>query len=577
MNASLLRFLILFPPLSLLSACALWNTPIAHFENDFDRQWQAAADEPRVSVSTGVLAGELAAQRGMTHDAAEYYVAAARISTDAEVARRATQLALQAEDSELGEQAAERWIALDQENTGAFEIGARLALRAGNNELALQRLQGLLELDQSEESNSLINVAEILALEAGADEAMALFYQLAGQQPQTAQLAYAEALLAQRLDRQQQAGIAVARALELRPDWQAAQLLALRLQLDAGNGEAVEASIRDLHVNNPGSLQLRLSLGSLLLEFEQVALARREFQSALKIESENASALYALGLIEMDEGHLDKAQEYFTTLQNNGERMADSSFYLGRIAEQRGQILQAMQFYREVRSGRRVLDAAIRQAVIISAQGNHEASRQYLQTLRSRFPQQELRLWQVEAELLYRANENEAALEIYDQLIVEYADDVDLRYGRAIVYERLGEIDKAERDLQQIIQADPEDARSLNALGYMLSNHTDRYAEATDLVRKALALTPDDPAVIDSLGWLYFLQGDLVQARVYLEKAWASLKDPEVAAHLGEVLWRQGARQRAQEIWRRGLTADPNHKVLRETMNRLMAEQELAI
>ncbi len=552
-----------------LSACAL-NSPQVPLESDFDRLWQSAGEDPVVSIHTAILAGEIAAQRGQAQTAAEHFVRAAQLSDDVQIAQRATQLALQAEDVALASQAAERWMALDAENTGAFEIAARLALRQGDFAAAKSQLTQLLVLDQTPDGEGLVNVAEILSLEPeAADQALNLYREILAEQPITANAYYAEALLAYRVDQPLLAREAVDKALTMRPDWQKAQLLALRLQLQAEDGVAVERSIQDLHVASPKSLQLRLSLGSLLLEFEQTNLARSEFRNALKIDKNNGAALFALGLIEMDEGHLDKAEGYFTRLQNQGERLTDTSYYLARIAEQRGEVLKAMQLYREVNSGRRMLDAAIRQAVIISNQGQLPAAQAYLGTLRSRFPQQALRLWQVEAELLYHADENEQALAIYDQVLQDYPLDTDLLYGRAIVLERLGRVPEAEADLRAFLAEDADDARSLNALGYMLSNHSERYEEALSLVRRALELTPDDPAVIDSMGWLYFRTGDLEQARAYLEKAWAGMKDPEVAAHLGEVLWLQGEQARARSIWREGLQRDPTHRVLRQPMERL--------
>ncbi|MGJ8668335.1 MAG: tetratricopeptide repeat protein [Oceanococcus sp.] len=552
-----------------LSACALVS-PEAEMQSDFDQRWQSVSENPTVTVHAGVLAGELAAKRGLPQEAAQLYLQAAQQSQDPLIAQRATQLALQAENIQLASLGANRWIDLDAENTGAYEIAARLALRQQKYTEAQGHLKKLLDLDKSPDGAALVNVAEILSLEPeAADQALSLYRELIERQPITAAAAYAEALLAYRVDRPAQAGVAVDKALMMRPDWQQAQLLALRLQLQAGDGAAAERSIQDLHVSSPKSLKLRLSLGSLLLEFEQTALATREFRNALKIDKNNAAALFALGLIAMDAGELSKAEEYFTRLQNQGQRLADSSFYLGRIAEEQGDALKAMQFYREVSSGRRVLDAAIRQTVIISKQGELSAARSYLEILRARFPNEVLRLWQVEAELLFRDNQDQAALEIYNQALDEYPEDIDLLYGRAIVFERLGRVDEAEADLRAVIAQDGDDARSLNALGYMLSNHSERYAEATALVRRALVLTPDDPAVIDSLGWLYFRQGDLTQARLHLEQAWDRLKDPEVAAHLGEVLWRQGEQERARSVWLQGLQQNPGHQGLLQTMERL--------
>lgn len=562
----------IFPAVALalsLLGCASQPAEPA-LESEFDQLWQASAENPQVELGTAVLAGELAAQRGMGDEAAHHYARAANLSDDPLTAQRATQLALQAENAALADAAAARWVELDPENAGAFEIAARLALRRADNVRAVDLLRHLLALSQDDEQAGLISVAEILSLEPDiSDQALALFDQVTAGRPVSAARAYARGLLAYRVDEQELARAEVNNALALRPEWRPAQLLGLRLHLQAVDLPEAERLIRDMHVEDPRNLELRLSLGSLLLEFEQIDMARREFTSALKIDADNTAALYALGLIEMDLGEYEDAEKHFTLLQNRGERLSDTSYYLGRIAEQRGDILRAMQFYREVRDGRRVIDAAVRQAVIISRQGNMEAARAYLETLRVRFPQQELRLLQIEGELLFRANLDDEAMAIYERGLAQYPEDEDLLYGRAIVHERLGNLAAAEADLRTIVMDSPEDARALNALGYMLTNSGEDYAEAEALIRRALALTPNDPAVIDSLGWVLFRQGDVEQARVYLERAWSELKDPEVAAHLGEVLWLQGEQERARSVWNEALISNPTHRVLRETIQRL--------
>ena len=404
-----------------------------------------------------------------------------------------------------------------------------------------------------------------------------MYQRVTAQMPVIAQRDYARAELALRVDQRDEARSAVAQALALDPDLRPAQLLALRLHLQAGEMAPAERLMRDMHVATPKDLELRLNLGSMLLEFEQIGLAREEFGRALKIDPDNVGALYALALIEMDSGHPEAAEKHLKALLEEGTRRADAQYYLGRIAEQRGQGLQAMAHYRQVNEGPRLLDASIRIAVLIGVQGHVEAARQHLSNLRERFPQQELRLLQIEGELLFQLRQDAEAEQVFDAALDRYTDDPDLLYGRAIVRERLGRMPEAEADLRRILAMHPDDARSLNALGYMLSNHSDRYTEAQAYVERALALSPDDPAIIDSLGWLRFRQGDLVQARAYLERAYAALKDPEVAAHLGEVLWLQGERARAREIWSQALEKDPAHPVLRETMQRLDGRADLQI
>jgi Flp pilus assembly protein TadD len=171
--------------------------------------------------------------------------------------------------------------------------------------------------------------------------------------------------------------------------------------------------------------------------------------------------------------------------------------------------------------------------------------------------------------LLLDAGAGKDALALYDQALRENPGEGDLLYGRSLVHERLKDVASAEADLRRIIATDADDARAMNALGYMLTVHTERLAEARKLVARALELTPDDAAVIDSMGWIEFRQGRHREARALLEKAFGKVKDPEIAAHLGEVLWTLGERDRARAIWQAGLSKDPEHRVLRDTVQRL--------
>ncbi len=553
-----------------LTACAAHRPALSEGAEQFAALSTAAPLAPEVQINAAVLAGELAARQGLREQAAQSYAQAAQLSADARVAARATQLALQAENLELATAGAARWIELAPEDAAPYEIAARLALRAGDWALAVKRLRSTLLHAPQEPNAPLIGVAEIISAEPLATtQALALYAQVSADQPLSAALEYGRALLAYRVNQPELALAAVQRALLLEAEWRPAQMLALRLHLQANELEQARRLIRDLHVAAPKDLELRLALGSLLLEHEQLELAHGEYRRALKIAPDNVAALFASGLIEMDRRQHAVAQKHFERLLSIGARTFDASYYLGQIAEQSGRLLEAMSHYRNVQNGRHVLDAAIRQVVIISRQGETPAARTILANLRARFPEQELRLYQVEAEVLYQDQAYAEAEQVYTEALAQYADDPDLLYGRAIVRENLGQISQAEADLRQIVVEHPDDARALNALGYILSNHSDRYVEATEYVRRALAITPDDPAVIDSMGWLLYRQGDLAQARDYLERAYAKMQDPEVAAHLGEVLWSLGERARAREIWRAALQQKPEHPVLRETVQRL--------
>src|SRR3546814_187625 len=229
----------------------------------------------------------------------------------------------------------------------------------------------------------------------------------------------------------------------------------------------------------------------------------------------------------------------------------------------------ALQYDGRVDHGGQAIESVMHQSAMLSKLGHLDAARQQLQSLRDNFPQFAPRFTLAEAELLLNAQKYDDALDVLDVALKDQPDDADLLYSRSLVYERMNKIDAAEKDLRTVIANQPNDARSLNALGYMLAVHTQRLDEAHDLVGKALSLDPDDAAIIDSMGWVEYKRGNKDVASQLLKRAFADFPDPEVAAHLGEVLWAQGHKDEARDIWNHALSQSPDHPVLTETMQRL--------
>jgi tetratricopeptide (TPR) repeat protein len=225
--------------------------------------------------------------------------------------------------------------------------------------------------------------------------------------------------------------------------------------------------------------------------------------------------------------------------------------------------------YEKVTSGMQALDAALRRASMLAKLGQLGNGIALLDQLRRQYPPLATRFYLAEGEILTEANELDHALEIYGMAIKESDDTLDLLYARSLVYERQKKIELAEADLRAVLAQAPNDARALNALGFMLIVHTQRLDDAEKLVTKALALTPEEPAVIDSMGWLRFRQGKTNEALELLKRAYERFPDPEVAAHYGEALWAQGEHERAKTVWNRALQDAPANTVLRDTMTRL--------
>jgi Flp pilus assembly protein TadD len=180
--------------------------------------------------------------------------------------------------------------------------------------------------------------------------------------------------------------------------------------------------------------------------------------------------------------------------------------------------------------------------------------------------------WLAEARILREAGDRQEALEVLDLALDELPGSVPIRYSHALFAAELGWVDIAETDLRIIISEQPENSAALNALGYTLADQTERYEEAEALIRQAYILEPDQAAIVDSMGWIAFRRGRLAEAEEYLRRAWALEKNPEIAAHLGEVLWVSGERDAARFFWREAIKIDNDNPVLEETLQRLGAE-----
>ena len=210
----------------------------------------------------------------------------------------------------------------------------------------------------------------------------------------------------------------------------------------------------------------------------------------------------------------------------------------------------------------------MRLAFLRAKRGDVSQAREILQRMRDQSSDNALALFMVEAEILDEVERPDEARAVYDEALSVFPDDDTLLYARGLHAMKRGQIELGERDLRQIIEADPEHADALNALGYTLADQTDRFEEALALIERAHALKPEEPAILDSLGWVHYRLGDLERALDYLQQANDLLQDGEIAAHLGEVLWALGRRTEAWAVWDKAVDADPEHAYLQEVVGR---------
>jgi tetratricopeptide (TPR) repeat protein len=526
-------------------------------------------DTPAVETQFHVMAGEMAAGRQQPATAAKEFLAALEYQPDAQLAARATAQALLAQDDALALQAARKWQTIDPTSLDVREVITRLALRTGDNEEAYKQCASIVRDHPGGVDDGFHHVALLLQQEADkGPAAMALMDRLVAQYPKEPAAYQAQGLLALRFSKPDQAEQSAREAIRLKPSKEASLLLVGAL-VKKGDLAAADQVMDGVLRSNADADEVRLGYARLLIESNHMDHGREQLERLLRDQPGNTEAHFTLALMDIDQHRYDEAETHLQIVAKKPDRVGDAEYFLGRVAEERHQYRQALLHYEKVTNGQQGLDAAVRRAAMLGKLNRVDEARNILESLREQFPALSDRFLMAEGEILLDAGAYDQALELYGEALQEEPDNYDVLYARSLVYERMNRVADSEADLRKILDKAPDDARALNALGYTLTVHTDRLDEADKLVSKALQLTPDDPAVIDSMGWLRFRQGRPQDALPLLQKAYAQFPDGEVAAHLGEVMWALGDKDKARALLGQAARNDPDNSQLRDTLKRL--------
>jgi tetratricopeptide (TPR) repeat protein len=360
---------------------------------------------------------------------------------------------------------------------------------------------------------------------------------------------------------------ALDKALKAKPDWASAVILRSRiLAMQGARGEALSYLEGVLKGGLSDDIQVGLTYARMLTESRQLEKALEQFERLADLAKRDVEINYYAGVLALQLQKLDEAETYLQKVLKLGKRLQEANYYLGQVAEQRRNYDDAINRYSFVRHGEFYFSAQLRVVSVLAEQKKYDRSIEHLQTIRVNSSKQRLQLILLEGDLLRESKRFTAAKEFYTKVLATMPNETSVRYARALVAEKLGEIDLLESDLQTILKVEPANAQVLNALGYTLADRTDRYDEALKYIQRAFELEPDDAAVVDSLGWVYYRMGDFETSIKHLRRATELSKDPEIAAHLGEVLWASGSKDAAVEIWEKSLKDNPDDEALLEVM-----------
>jgi len=514
-----------------------------------------------------VLAAEVLGADGDFSGAASEYLEAALISEDPEVAERAARVAVSAGEWQLVALASDRWAMLDPSSLDARELAAGSRLREGDFVGAEYQLAHILRMTASTPDHGWRIVIALLAPvndQARANRVLdRLLEEFDGDTNASALLARSR--LAANFGELEQAFDLADQAIKLDPT--RADILAWsgRLAVNLGDETLALSRYQQAWETSPDDEQIAMSYAELLKRNDSLMSAQR----VLAQLPDTPDMRFARIVFALDGGDREGAEALYSEfLSVQYENLSAAAFQAAQSAELLGYQREAIDWYEKV-TGENTIRATMRRAFLLAGLGDVEDARNLLKQLRAGAGSEiSSQSYQAEAQILQEAGDPEAAFQVLNDGLQLLPGDISLRYTRALIAVGLGRLELAENDLREIIAVQPNNAAAINALGYTLADLTDRYEEAEELILLAYELQPDDASIIDSMGWISYRLGRLSEAESYLREAWKILRNPEVAAHLGEVLWMRGQKQEARSIWQIGTELEGDNEILLKTMRR---------
>jgi tetratricopeptide (TPR) repeat protein len=490
------------------------------------------------------------------------------ILEDPALARRALRLAEFVNDTDRAAMMAVRLVELDSDDGAAAAAASGWLSRAGRPVDAVYYAK--LAFEHGHPVNVATNLGTYDALDEGSQLAIAeAIRAIAAQWPEDDQAAIAASLLARLEGDFKRAESFIVPVLERSPEDIRAVMLWTQLMLDQGSRNPFDLLATTVS-RYPDNQELRLQYARLLGSEGNYTGARAQFVLLLERDAENAELLSTAALLDFELEYFDEALSKFEQLIALGKRLDEAHYYVGRIEMANDRYPEAIAAFAAVGPSREFRDAKALAAQLLIDTAFASDIKTFFDDQRRAYPSAAEQLFLLEADSL--RDWSGESLKAYDRGLIAFPQSFSLLYGRAMVHESEGQLGAMENDLRSILAQDPDHAATLNALGYTLTNHTQRYDEAANLIERALALSPGDPAILDSLGWVYYKLGQYSESEALLREAHNAFPDPEVAAHLGEVLWVQGRQFEARDVWRDGLGRVPDHPIILETVKRLGAE-----
>ena len=516
------------------------------------------------SDSADLVLADMALSRGDCRGGTDRYLKAALATNDASISKRASEVASDCQQIAASAKAARRWQKLDPENAGASAAVALAAVR----------------LYQPEEAS----VAILRTQALGGDE---LLIKLIGEVSDAGGSAIALKTLKPGLEKEDVSEKLLAAGVDLALesfDFSVAHKLADRMLTNepasgtaraqlarvlTAEGDAVAAVAVSQEAAALDPEAERFAYVDTLMRLDRFDEARQELESMREDASVRNEADLRLGKLAYQNGDLEEAGRRFGSLISQPAEAPEAFFYLSSIAERQGRTDLALEGYSRLAEAGAGLIVRGRAAKLLLARNEREAAFRMLDAHAAKERSDILDVEFAKAALLADAGKSTEAIALLQLALERFPDHPGVRYQIALIQDKAGLAKESVRSFESLLKDRPEDASLLNALGYSLADRNQKLPRAESLIRKALTASPDNPAFLDSLGWVMFRRGDAAGAIPLLERAYRIFPDAEIASHWGEVLWVNGKQSEARALWARALSRAPDSQPLRDTIERL--------
>lgn len=515
------------------------------------------------------LLGEIALQRGDGRLGTDAWYDLALRTRDPQALARATEVAGFTRQYDKALELTKIWLEVEPGSAQARQAQSTLFVLTNRVEELAPQLAKLLEEDKANLPSNLLQLNRMLARLTDKAATQKLVNLVAAPYENLPEAHFAMGQAAANAGDNERALREIERCLKLRPTWEAAALI--RAQLQAGQSTQLAiATLSEFVEHNPQAQDARMGLARALMSEKRYTEARVHFEKLIQSNPDNIEITYLLGMLALQHGDTATGRSQLEKLlKTDFPNKSAVHFFLGQLDQEQNNPDSALSHYREVNTGEQYIPARSRAALILWQQGKPDEARELLRTTRTGNEAEKTQLTLAESQMLRDQGRPNDAYIVLEKALSAQPDSHDLLYEAALSAERLGKPEILEVHLKHLLKLKPDHAHALNALGYSLADRKLRLPEAQTLIAKALSLMPEDPFILDSMGWVLYRRGQLSEAFKTLERAYSIKADPEIAAHLSEVMARLGMRSEAKNLLEAAAANNPGNKLIENALKAL--------